>query len=120
MEAQYIPDVLGVGAGPDGRLALVVEVGVDADSGLMNIIRNSPATDWAPDWGAISVPTLIITGHCDRVFRDPEVIDRISARIADHQREEWEDCGHMVPVERPARLAESLANFGAEIEGART
>lgn len=88
-----------------------------ADSGLMNIIRNSPATDWNADWGAISVPTLIITGHCDRVFRDPEVIDRLSALIADHRREEWEDCGHMVPVERPARLAESLARFGAEIEG---
>jgi pimeloyl-ACP methyl ester carboxylesterase len=87
------------------------------DSGLMNIIRNSPATDWDADWGAISVPTLIITGHCDRVFRDPDVIDRLAARIPDHRREEWEDCGHMVPVERPDRLAESLTTFGAEIEG---
>jgi 3-oxoadipate enol-lactonase len=87
------------------------------DSGLMNIIRNSTATNWNADWGAISVPTLIITGHCDRVFRDPEVIDRLSAQINDHRREEWEDCGHMIPVERPSRLAESLAKFGSEIEG---
>ncbi len=90
---------------------------LEKDSGLMNIIRNSTATDWNADWGAISVPTLIITGHCDRVFRDPEVIDRLSAQITDHRREEWEDCGHMVPVERPVRLAERLAKFGAEIEG---
>ena len=87
------------------------------DSGLMNIIRNSTATDWNVDWGKISIPTLIITGHCDRVFRDPEVIDRLAGRIADHRREEWEDCGHMVPVERPSRLAETLAKFGTEIEG---
>lgn len=90
---------------------------VDPDSGLMNIVRNSPATDWNVDWSAIAVPTLIVTGHCDRVFRDPEVIDRLAARIPDHRREEWPDCGHMVPVERPERLAERLAAFGAEIEG---
>lgn len=87
------------------------------DSGLMNIIRNSPATDWSVDWRAISVPTLIVTGHCDRVFRDPEVIDRLAAQIPDHRREEWEDCGHMVPVERPERLAERLVAFGTEVEG---
>lgn len=89
---------------------------LQADSGLMNIIRNSPATNWNADWSAIAVPTLIITGHCDRVFRDPEVIDRLSAQITDHRREEWEDCGHMIPVERPARLAESLSSFGSELE----
>ena len=87
------------------------------DSGPMNIIRNSSATNWNVDWSAIAVPTLIITGHCDRVFRDPEVIDRLSSQISKHQREEWEDCGHMIPVERPERLAQSLAKFGAEIEG---
>ncbi|MEO0680939.1 MAG: alpha/beta fold hydrolase [Pseudomonadota bacterium] len=87
-----------------------------ADSGLMNIIRNSPATDWNADWAAISVPTLVVTGHCDRVFRDPEVIDRLAALIPDARREEWPDCGHMVPVERPDRLAASLKAFGAEIE----
>jgi pimeloyl-ACP methyl ester carboxylesterase len=87
-----------------------------ADSGLMNIIRNSPATDWNADWGAIRVPTLIITGHCDRVFRDPEVIDRLAAKIPEHRREEWEDCGHMVPVERPARLVESLRTLGEDVE----
>ena len=81
----------------------------------MNIIRNSPATDWNADWSAVKVPTLIITGHCDRVIRDPEVIDRLSDQIAVHQREEWEDCGHMIPVERPARLAESLQKFGQNL-----
>lgn len=90
---------------------------LDPDSGLMNIIRNSPATDWAVDWSAIAVPTLIVTGHCDRVFRDPDVIDRLAAQIPDHRREEWPDCGHMVPVERPDRLAERLASFGKEVEG---
>ena len=65
--------------------------------------------------GIEMAPLQVLFG--DRVFRDPEVIDRLSARITDHRREEWKDCGHMVPVERPARLAKSLAKFGAEIEG---
>lgn len=85
------------------------------ENGIMNLLRNSPATDWAAPWSEISVPTLVITGHHDRVFRDPEVIDRLAAAIPACTREEWEDCGHMVPVERPGRLIESLARFGRSL-----
>ena len=59
---------------------------------------------------------LSVTGLHDRVFRDPDVIDRLFARLPDAQREDWDDCGHLVPLERPEKLATTLARFGAEVE----
>lgn len=90
---------------------------LDAAHGHMNLMRNSPNTDWNFDWASLDLPVLSITGWHDRVFRDPEVIDELSALLPDLRREEWEDCGHLVPLERPERLAERLIGFGREIEG---
>ena len=86
-----------------------------ADDGLMNLLRNSPATDWNAPWAKIAAPTLVITGVHDRVFRDPAVIDRLAASIRRHWREDWDDAGHMLPVERPERLVASLARFGRRV-----
>ena len=85
--------------------------------GHMNLIRNSPAADWDFDWSSLTMPILSITGEHDRVFRDPEVIDELYATLQDARREDWSDCGHMIPLERPERMVESLLRFGKEIEG---
>lgn len=87
-----------------------------ADHGHMNLMRNSPETDWDFDWASLDLPVLSITGEHDRVFRDAEVIDELYARLPDATREDWDDCGHMVPVERPGKLAESLIRFARKIE----
>ncbi|MEM7271172.1 MAG: alpha/beta hydrolase [Pseudomonadota bacterium] len=87
------------------------------EHGHMNLIRNSPQADWDFDWASLDLPVLSITGHHDRVFRDPEVIDELYALLPDARREEWTDCGHMIPLERPERMIESLLKFGAEVEG---
>ncbi len=83
--------------------------------GHANLMRNSVNTDWSFDWASLDLPVLNITGHHDRVFRDPEVIDRLYAKLADARREEWQDAGHLLPLERPQRLLESLAAFGREL-----
>ena len=85
--------------------------------GHMNLIRNSPAADWDFDWSSLAMPILSITGEHDRVFRDPEIIDELYATLQDARREDWSDCGHMIPLERPERMVESLLRFGKEIEG---
>ena len=85
--------------------------------GHMNLIRNSPAADWDFDWSSLTMPILSITGEHDRVFRDPEVIDELYATLQDARREDWSDCGHMIPLERPERMVESLLRFGKKIEG---
>ncbi|MEO0360650.1 MAG: alpha/beta fold hydrolase [Pseudomonadota bacterium] len=90
---------------------------LDPDHGHMNLMRNSPAADWDFDWSSLDLPVLSITGEHDRVFRDAEVIEELYATIPDARREDWADCGHLVPLERPERLVESLKRFGAEIEG---
>lgn len=82
----------------------------------LNLMQHAVETDWAIDWSALALPVLNITGQQDRVFLDREVVDRLYATLPDARREDWADCGHLIPLERPERLAESLARFGAEIE----
>ena len=88
---------------------------MDPEQGHANLMRNSVNTDWSFDWASLDLPVLNITGLHDRVFRDPEVIDRLYATLADARREEWDDAGHLLPLERPDRLVESLAAFGREL-----
>ena len=90
---------------------------LDPEHGHLNLMRNARSTDWVVDWAALTLPVLNITGEQDRVFRDPEVIERLYAMLPDARREDWADAGHLLPQERPERLAARLARFGAEIEG---
>lgn len=92
---------------------------LDPEHGHMNLMRNAADTDWDIAWEDLTLPALVITGHQDRVFLDPEVVDRLFARLPDARREDWVDAGHLLPAERPARLAESLARFGRAIEEGR-
>ncbi len=90
---------------------------IDAGHGHLNLMRHAGAADWAVDYARLTLPTLVITGLQDRVFLDPDVVDRLYATLPDARREDWPDAGHLLPQERPERLAESLARFGAGIEG---
>lgn len=82
------------------------------EHGHMNLMRHAAATDWAIPYERLSLPTLVITGLQDRVFLDRDVVDRLYARLPDARREDWPDAGHLLPQERPEKLAESLARFG--------
>ena len=77
---------------------------------------NSNQADWAFDWASITCPVLNITGHCDRVFLDTAIVDKWCEAMPDCTRLDWEDCGHLVPLERPERLKEALLEFGARID----
>ncbi len=91
---------------------------MDPDHPHLNLMRHAKDADWDIDWRSLKLPVLNVTGLQDRVFYDAEVVDHLFALLPDARREDWADCGHMVPLERPERLAESLARFGAEIEAA--
>lgn len=86
-----------------------------AEHGHMNLMRNSPSADWAFPWAKLDLPVLNITGHCDRVFLDTEIVDRVLAGMKDVRRLDWQDCGHLIPLERPQRLAEALSEFRTEL-----
>lgn len=85
------------------------------EHGHMNLMRNATETDWDLDYSTLALPVLVITGLQDRVFLDRDVVDRLYATLPDARREDWAEAGHLLPQEAPARLAESLACFGAEI-----
>lgn len=85
---------------------------LDPAHGHMNLMRHSVATNWNLPWGALQLPTLVVTGLYDRVFLDVEVVDRLYAQLPDARREDWADAGHLLPQERPDKLAQSLARFG--------
>lgn len=89
---------------------------LDPAHGHMNLMRNSPSTDWNFNWSSLTLPVLSITGAHDRVFRDPDVIEALYATLPDARREDWDDCGHLVPIERPEKLARSLTAFGREVD----
>lgn len=89
---------------------------LDPGHGHANLMRNSVDTDWNFNWSSLDLPVLSITGQHDRVFRDPEVIDRLFALLPNARREDWDNAGHLLPLERPERLVDSLSEFGREIE----
>lgn len=89
---------------------------LDPAHGHANLMRHAAAADWDLPYERLAPPTLVITGLQDRVFLDRDVVDRLFARLPDARREDWDDCGHLAPQERPARLVESLDRFGREIE----
>jgi pimeloyl-ACP methyl ester carboxylesterase len=91
---------------------------LDPEHGHMNLMRHASAADWDIDYGALGLPVLVVTGHEDRVFLDREVVDELYARLPDARREDWADTGHLIPQERPKRLADALLAFAAELESA--
>ncbi|MEM8797691.1 MAG: alpha/beta hydrolase [Pseudomonadota bacterium] len=85
---------------------------LSASHGHANLMRHASLADWELPYEKFALPTLVITGLQDRVFLDRGVVERLYQRLPDARREEWEDAGHLLPQERPEKLAESLARFG--------
>lgn len=89
---------------------------MSAAHGQLNLMIHARDTDWSFDWSSLALPVLNITGLEDRVYLDLVAVNRLYAGFANARREDWEDAGHLLPLERPERLADSLAAFGAEVE----
>jgi pimeloyl-ACP methyl ester carboxylesterase len=60
--------------------------------------------------GGITVPTLVITGHLDRLIV-PETARFMSERLPTGQLAEFEPAGHMAVFERHTELISSLASL---------
>ena len=84
-----------------GHYKLLAEAGRDAD--------------WNLPYERLKLPTLVITGLQDHVFREREVIDDLFSHLPQGQRVDMKNAGHLIPNERPLELADLLLNFGKEI-----
>lgn len=82
------------------------------DHGHANLMRHACDADWDIPYEKLTLPTHVITGLHDRIFLDRDVVDRLYAHLPNATREEWDDAGHLLPQERPEKLADALAAFG--------
>jgi len=79
--------------------------------GAWHLLKAGEDTVWDVDWRELSVPVLNITGRQDQIFRDDAVIARLLGQIENVRAIDYDDAGHMVPAETPARLAGDLLDF---------
>jgi len=84
-----------------GHYKLLAEAGRDAD--------------WNLPYEQLTLPTLVITGLQDHVFREREVIEDMFSRLPRGRRIDMKNAGHLIPNEQPVELADLLLNFGKEI-----
>ena len=83
--------------------------------GALHLLKAGEATRWDVDWSTLGVPVLNITGLQDRIFRDAPVINKILATIPRAKAIEYDDAGHMIPAEQPARLAQDILEFAGAL-----
>ena len=61
--------------------------------------------------GNIAVPTLILAGDQDRVDPLEQQEREVFSRIPGAKIKVIRDCGHLIPVDQPGELADSIRNF---------
>ena len=86
-------------------------IGLEETSGIFKLMQGSLSANWDLDWSKINVPVLIMTGHHDKVFRVPSDIDDIIKTMKNTKRIELEDCGHLIPIEKPQEFADYINKF---------
>ena len=52
-----------------------------------------------------------MTGHHDRVFLVEDDILELSSKIPDVKRANFDNAGHLIPMERPIEFNEEILNF---------
>ena len=85
--------------------------GLDEDSGIFKLMEGSLTANWDFDWSKIDIPTVIMTGHYDKVFRIPSDIDDICSTMKNIERIEFPECGHLIPMENPIEFADKINQF---------
>jgi len=88
---------------------------LDPAHGHMNLMAQSVAADWDVPYEKLTMPVHVITGLQDRVFLDRGDVDALYARLPDATREDWADTGHLIPQERPEKLAAALVEFAGRL-----
>lgn len=88
---------------------------MDPKDGLMRLMEGSLETDWDLPYEKLQVPVLLLTGLHDRVFRVDEDVAALAARIPKRTSIVFEDAGHLIPAERPAKFAAALMDFGKSL-----
>ena len=84
---------------------------MDPKEGLMRLMEGSLEADWDLPYEKLQVPVLLLTGLHDRVFRVAEDVAALAARIPRRKSLVFDDAGHLIPMERPAKFTAALLDF---------
>lgn len=87
----------------------------DPADGAFKLLKSGATANWDVNYEAIDVPVLAVTGLQDRVFYNAADVSELAARLPHCERLDLADAGHMLPVERPARLADALLGFAGRL-----
>ena len=74
--------------------------------------------DWNVPYEQLTLPTLVLTGMHDRLFRVQHDVDELVGRLPDAQVVVFEDAGHALHEERTDRFVAEISKFGDEITAA--
>ncbi len=88
----------------------------DTSTGAYRLMKAAVKTDWDISYESLKMPVLSISGLQDRVFFDAAVVEKLGARIPDWQHMQWQDAGHLLPLEAPQKLAEAVISFAQQQE----
>jgi pimeloyl-ACP methyl ester carboxylesterase len=94
----------------DALVARLKAMGADLGGAVMARQLQATRVDGYADLPRITAQTLVIAG-CQDALRPLSEVEALASGIPGARFEVVEDCGHMVPLEQPRRLADRVAKF---------
>ena len=84
---------------------------LEKNDGILKLMEGSLSANWSFDWSKINIPTLVMTGHLDKMFRIPEDIEELVKKIKNSMTVELPNCGHLIPLEEPEEFSDHIIKF---------
>ena len=85
------------------------------NDGIFKLMEGSLSADWSFDWSKLNVPTLVMTGHLDKMFRIPEDVVELVKKIKNSVTIELPSCGHLIPLEEPELFSDHIIKFAKSL-----
>jgi 3-oxoadipate enol-lactonase len=85
---------------------------MNATAARLRLAAAARRADWDVPYERLTLPTLVLTGLMDRLFRVQPDVERLLARMPDAGQVLFPGAGHALHVEEPDHLIAVLAEFG--------
>ena len=83
--------------------------------GMLKLMEGSLSANWSFDWSKINIPTLVMTGHLDKMFGIKEDIKELVEKIKIPITIELPNCGHLIPLEEPEQFSNYIIKFAQNL-----
>ena len=88
---------------------------LDKNDGILKLMEGSLSANWSFDWSKINIPTLVMTGYLDKMFRISEDIEELLKKIKNPIRVDLPNCGHLIPLEEPEIFSNHIIEFASKL-----